>query len=192
MDTSSVRTRRWSRDEYESLIDTGVFQPGERIELIGGELVVREPQRTPHATAIELALDALKEVFGPGWRVRTQLPVALDDESEPEPDVAVVPGSPRDYLPSHPARPVLIVEIAHSSLAFDREQKGSLYARAGIADYWILNLVERVLEVHREPTPGSTAPYGWRYRLVHRLAAGDVVSPLAAPRSRIPVAHLTR
>jgi NAD(P)-dependent dehydrogenase (short-subunit alcohol dehydrogenase family) len=66
------------------------------------------------------------------------------------------------------------------------------YARAGITEYWILNLAERVLEVHREPTAGLTAPYGWRYRLIHRLAAGDVVSPLAAPRSQISVARLTR
>ncbi len=190
MDTSPVRTRRWSRVEYESLIDQGVFQPGERIELIGGELVVREPQRTPHATAIELALDALKEVFGPGWRVRIQLPVALDDESEPEPDVAVVPGSPRDYLPSHPARPVLIVEIAHSSLAFDREQKGSLYARAGIADYWIVNLVDRILEVYRDPALAPHGPYGWGYGSVVALRAGDLVSPLAAPHARIRIADL--
>jgi Uma2 family endonuclease len=190
MDTSSVRTRRWSRVEYESLIDKGVFQPGERIELIGGELVVREPQRTPHATAIELALDALTEAFGPGWRVRIQLPVALDDESEPEPDVAVVPGSPRDYLPSHPTRPVLIVEIAYSSLAFDREQKGSLYARARIADYWIVNLVDRILEVYRDPAPAPHAPYGWGYNSVVALRAGDLVSPLAAPHARIGIADL--
>ena len=96
---------------------------------------------------------------------------------------------PRAALPS---RALVIVEVSDSSLALDRTEKASLYARAGIADYWILNLVERVLEVHREPTIGSTAPYGWRYRLIHRVAAGDVVSPLAAPRARIPVTRLTR
>lgn len=122
MDT--VRTRRWSRGEYDCLIDKGVFPPGERLELVGGELVVREPQRALHATAIELALDALKEAFGPGWRVRIQLPVALDDESEPEPDVAVAPGGARDYLPSHPAQPALIVEVADTTLAFDRVAEG--------------------------------------------------------------------
>src|SRR6266850_2460931 len=135
-------TKRWTRLQYDRLIECGVFQPGDRIELIGGELIVREPQRTPHSTAIELALDALRAAFGPGWRVRIQLPVALDEESEPEPDIAVVPGSPRDYLPSHPSNPVLILEAAESSLALDREIKGSLYTRAQIVDYWIVNLVD--------------------------------------------------
>jgi len=186
----NVRSRRWSRAEYDRLIAEGVFQPDERIELIAGELVVREPQHTPHATAIELALDALRGAFGPGWRVRVQLPVALDDESEPEPDVAVAPGNARDYLRSHPVRPVLIVEISESSLAFDRWEKGSLYARAGIADYWIVNLVDRVVEVYRDPEPDAGAAHGWRYRSAITLRMGDVVAPLSAPNARIPLAEL--
>jgi Uma2 family endonuclease len=183
-------TKRWTRLQYDRLIECGVFQPGDRIELIGGELIVREPQRTPHSTAIELALDALRAAFGPGWRVRVQLPVALDEESEPEPDIAVVPGSPRDYLPSHPSNPVLILEMAESSLALDREIKGSLYARAQIVDYWIVNLVDHVLEVYRDPEAAPASPYGWRYASVTTLRGGDVVTPLAAPRSRVAVADL--
>jgi Uma2 family endonuclease len=188
MDT--VPTHRWSRTEYECLIDEGVFRPGERLELIGGGLVVREPQRASHATAIELALDALREAFGPGWRVRLQLPVALDDESEPEPDIAVVPGRARDYLSAHPARPVLIVEVADTSLAFDRGEKGSLYARARIADYWIINLVDHILEVYRDPAPAPDAAYGCRYGSMVTLRGSDVVFPLAAERARIRVADL--
>ena len=185
-----VRTGRLTRIEYDRLIDSGVFQPGDRIELIGGELIVREPQRTPHATAIELGLDALRAAFGPRWRVRVQLPVALDEESEPEPDIAVVPGSPRDYLPSHPSHPALILEVAESSLALDRERKGSLYARAQIADYWIVNLVDRVLEVYREPRARDTSAYGWHYSATRILRAGDAATPLAAPSSIIRVADL--
>ena len=185
-----VPTKRWTRLQYDRLIECGIFQPGDRIELIGGELIVREPQRTPHATAIELALDALRAAFGPGWRVRVQLPVALDEESEPEPDIAVVPGSPRDYLPSHPSSPVLILEAAESSLALDREIKGSLYARAQIMDYWIVNLVDQVLEVYRDPVATPASPYVWHYASVTTLRGGDVVTPLAAPRSRVPVADL--
>ena len=183
-------TKRWTRVQYDRLIECGVFQPGDRIELIGGELIVREPQRTPHSTAIELALDALRAAFGPGWRVRVQLPVALDEESEPEPDIAVVPGSPRDYLPSHPSSPVLILEAAESSLALDREIKGSLYARAQIVDYWIVNLVDHVLEVYRDPVAAPASPYGWRHASVTTLQGADVVTPLAAPRSRVAVADL--
>jgi Uma2 family endonuclease len=192
MSTASARTRRWKRIEYEQLIDRGIFQPGERLELIGGQLVVREPQGGAHALGVELVAEALREAFGALARVRVQLPIALDDESEPEPDVSVVAGPLADADPALPSRALLIVEVSDSSLALDRTEKASLYARAGITDYWILNLAERVLEVHREPTIGSTDPYGWRFRLIHRLGAGDIVSPLAAPRSQIPVARLIR
>jgi Uma2 family endonuclease len=183
-------TKRWTRTQYDHLIDCGVFSPGEHVELIGGELVVREPQRTSHAAAIELAFDALRAAFGPGWRVRVQLPVALDEESEPEPDIAVVPGSPRDYLQAHPSKPVLILEVAETSLDSDREVKGSLYARAEIADYWIVNLVGHALEVYRDPVPAPTSLYGWRYASVTTLRAGDIVTPLAASPSRVAVADL--
>jgi Uma2 family endonuclease len=190
MSAPPIRTRRWSRVEYERLIEKGVFRPGERLELIDGELVVREPQGTPHAAGIRLAEEALRRAFGPGWDVRVHLPVALDDASEPEPDVAVVPGGPRDYLRAHPSAPVLVVEVAEASLAFDREQKASLYARAGMPDYWIVNLVDRVLEVHRQPVPSRSAPSGWTYAALRTLGPTDVVSPLAVPSARIPVADL--
>src|SRR6266850_7626822 len=166
-----VRTRRFTRAEYERLIDLGVFQPGEAIELIGGELMVAEPQGAPHYTAIRKTAKALEAVFGPGWEVRQQGPIGLDDESEPEPDIAVVPGAPEDYRHAHPSRPALTLEISVSSLATDRERKASLYARAGLSDYWILNLIARVLEVYREPVPDAESPYGWTY--AHR----EIVAP---------------
>src|SRR6185369_8448859 len=90
----------------------------------------------------------------------------LDAESSPEPDVVVVPGRPADYRHAHPARPPLAIEVSDSSLAFDRQQKGSLFARAGLEDYWIVNLVDRVLEVHRDPAADASAVFGWRYRSI--------------------------
>src|SRR6266705_7022290 len=102
MVTDEMRTRRWTRIEYERLIDLGVFQPGEPIELIGGELMVAEPQGPAHYTAIRKTAKALEAAFGPGWHARTQGPIGLDDDSEPEPDVAVVTGSPEDYSRAHP------------------------------------------------------------------------------------------
>jgi Uma2 family endonuclease len=188
--TPALQTRRFTRLEYERLTELNFFQPGERLELIDGLLIVREPQDSPHATGVRLVLGALRAVFGTGWIVDSQLPVALDDYSEPEPDAAVVPGDPRDYRDAHPTRPVLIVEVAESRLAFDRRHKASLYARAGIADYWVVNLVERVVEVYREPVADSSAPYGFRYRSVTRLAPPATVTPLAAPSATIPVAEL--
>ena len=185
-----VETRRFTRAEYDRLVELGLFQPGEHIELIGGQLMVAEPQGEYHYGAIWKTARALEGVFGPGWYVRTQAPISLDDESEPEPDVAVVPGSQRDYGPDPPARPILTVEVAESSLAIDRQHKGSLYARAGLADYWVVNLIDRVVEVYREPVPDAEAPFGWRYASCERLGPTQMVTPVAQPGARIRVADL--
>jgi Uma2 family endonuclease len=185
-----IRTRRWTRAEYDQMIADGRFRPDERLELLGGQLVVREPQGSRHSAAIELALEALQRAFGSPWRVRVQLPVALDPESEPEPDLCVVAGDPRTRARDHPPNPVLIVEVADSSVAFDREHKGSLYARAGIADYWIVNVEDSCLEVCRRPVRAPDSPFRWRYAERSVLGAADLVSPLAAPSARIQVNEL--
>lgn len=187
MSESAIRTRRWTRVEYDKLIETGILTPGDKIELLGGQLCVSEPQNSPHARAISLGLEAIQRALAPGWHVRVQLPIALDDESEPEPDLAVISGGPRDYE-DHPSRAALVVEIADSRLALDREHKGSLYARAGLPEYWIVNLVDRVLEIHREPEPNASAQYGWAYRVVLALGPDEHVTPLAAPSTGILVA----
>src|SRR5437762_12354221 len=118
--------KQWDREQYERLVELGVFH-GEPIELIGGQIVVAEPQGAYHASAITAVDYALRAVLPAGWIVRTQAPVSLDEESEPEPDLVVVPGRPGDYRGGHPAHPALAVEVAESSLAFDRERTGSLY-----------------------------------------------------------------
>ena len=187
---SSFQTHRWTRAAYDRLIEVGVFQPGDPVELLGGELVVAEPQSSPHYTAICLAADALRAAFGLGWQIRTQGPIALDDESEPEPDVAVAYGGVRDYSREHPARPVLVVEVAMSSLSLDRNHKGSLYARARLDDYWIVNVVDRVLEVYRQPSVDASAPFGWSYGSRQTLGADGFIAPLAAPHASVAVAAL--
>lgn len=181
--------RRWTRREYDRLVDAGMLAH-EPLELLGGQLVIAEPQGSYHASALGLIGDALRGAFGPGWLVRVQMPIALDDESEPEPDLAVVAGTWPAYRASHPARPALVVEVAESSLAFDREEKGSLYARAGIADYWIVDLVGRVIEVHRDPEPFPGSRHGWRYRTVTPRAAPAFIAPLAQPAARMAVGEL--
>jgi Uma2 family endonuclease len=188
MSEAILRTRRWSRVEYDTMIDKGVFRSDERLELLGGELVVREPHGGPHAFAIELAHKALRTAFGPEWRVRVLLPVALDEESEPEPDVSVARGPLRHGSEPKPSRLALVVEIAASSLALERDFKGSLYARAPVPEYWIVNLNGRVLEVYRDPGPDASALYGWAYRTLLTLGPDDHVTPLAAPSAHILVA----
>jgi len=124
MATYPGRTRRWTRAEYDRLIDIGVFRPAEPLELLGGELIVSEPQNSAHCTAIGLAEDALRAALEQDWLVRSQGPIELDEESEPERDVAVTRGARRSYSRRHPSRPALVVEVAESSLAFDRVQGG--------------------------------------------------------------------
>jgi Uma2 family endonuclease len=190
MTTYPARTRRWTRAEYGRLIEIGVFRPGEPVELLGGELVVSEPQGSAHYTAIGLVEDALRAALGPGWLVRSQGPIALDDESEPEPDIAVTRGGRRDYSRAHPAQPALVVEVAESSLPVDREHKGSLYARAGLDDYWILNLVDRALEVYRTAVQDPSAPFGSCYASREVLGPQSSVTPLVAPHARLVVSDL--
>ena len=187
-----MRTRQWTRLEYDRLIETGFFQAGDKVELIGGQLMVAEPQGSRHAATVSLVADALRAAFGSGWYVMIQLPVALDDESEPEPDVAVVVGSAREYWDAHPSRPVLVVEVADSSIALDREHKASLYARARVPECWILSIEEGILEIYRQPAPSPDAPYGWRYGEIQRLGRGATVAPVAVPTASIPVADLLR
>jgi Uma2 family endonuclease len=175
------RLRRWSRLEYARLIDHGFLDEDDPIELLDGLLLVKEPQPSPHRTAILLAAKALERSFGEGWFVQTQSPIALDDRSEPEPDVCVVRGSPRDYAAAHPTRPALIVEVAQAGLLLARGRKAAAYARAAIADYWIVNLVDRVVEVHREPARPGPARRHWGYASIETLDADATVTPLAAP-----------
>jgi len=190
MGTAPVRTRRWTRVEYERLIDRGIFRDDERLELLDGVIVCREPQGDPHAAAVDLIAAALRRAFGEGWLVRAHGGVALDRRSRPEPDAYVVPGSPRDYRNAAPTRPALVVEVSESRLGFDRTRKAALYARAGVEDYWIVNLVDRVLEVRRDPARLDIPGRRWGYRSVASLGPAEGVTPLAAPQDVILVADL--
>ena len=184
-----ARTRRWRRVEYERLTDLGVFE-GERLELLDGVLVVREPQGSVHAAVVGKVGRVLDAAFGHGWHARLQFPLALGDVSEPEPDVAVVPGTFEDYMAAHPSTAALVVEVADSSLRLDRRFKAAIYARAGVREYWIVNLVERALEVHREPHAPTGAAEDWSYRSIEILRPPSRVTPLAAPGITILVADL--
>jgi Uma2 family endonuclease len=188
---SAHTPRRWTRAEFDRLVEHGLLREDERVELIDGEILTMAPQQySPHAALVTHFQEALRTAFAPGFHLRVQMPFALDPMSEPAPDLAVVAGAPLDYFEGHPEHTVLIVEVADTTLRFDRRRKGSLYARAGVPEYWILDVNRRALEVHQDPTEEPGARYGWAYRTVTRLRAGDAVIPLGAPGIEIAVADL--
>ena len=189
-DTARLDLRRWSRHEYALLLDHGFLDEDDPVELLDGLLLVKEPQHSPHRTAVLLVAMTLERAFGEGWFVQSQSPIILDDRSEPEPDVCVVRGAPRDYAAEHPRLPALVVEVAQAGLALARGRKAAGYARAGIADYWIVNLVDRVLEVHREPASPTPDRRRSGYVAIDTLNGDASIAPLAAPAAAIRVAEL--
>lgn len=176
-ETTGPRRRRFTRLEYEHCAELGFFGPEERLELIGGEVFEKmSPQKGPHATAICLVEAVLRRVHPTdGVVTRVQLPLALGDAHEPEPDLAVVAGNIRDFTESHPKSALLVVEVAETTLKFDREVKGSMYAAAGIPCYWLINLVDCIVEVHRAPAVMAGTRFGWGYReLTRHLPGGQL------------------
>lgn len=185
---TGVWVRRWTRKEYHRMARLGILRSEECTQLIEGEIIVMAAQLSPHATGVRLAEE--RAAFGPGFEVRAQLPLALGERSEPEPDVAVVPGSIRDYEREHPTSALLVVEVSDTTVRLDRERKGSLYARAGIPEYWLVNLRRRRLEVYRDPPLAAEAQIGARYQTQRVLTEEETVTPLAVPGARVPVADL--
>ena len=180
---SASETYRWSRDVYYRAVEAGVFGPADRIELIDGELVTMTPHGSRHATAIRLVNRALTRAFGEDCIVQCQLPLAIAEDSEPEPDVAVVEGQIADYRDAHPSAALLVVEVADDSLRRDRTVKRRLYARCGIPEYWLVAIPDTRLEVYRDPV-------GHDYRALTVLRAGETIEPLAGPAAVIAVGDL--
>jgi Uma2 family endonuclease len=180
-----IRRRRWTRKEYYRAAELGLFRPGERLELLDGEIIQKMAPGGFHAAVVSRADRLLAAAFGPGHHVRTQQPLILSNWSEPEPDLVVAPGTEFDYLPDHPtAQDVrLVVEVSDTTLRFDRGRKRAAYARAGVSEYWIINLPERQLEVYRDPA-------GSRYRSVTIYSEHEVVTPLASLHASIRVGDL--
>lgn len=173
--------------EYEQIVAAGVFdgKNKRRIELILGELREMNPIGSEHASAIDW-LNEWSQFAAPRgtFSVRIQNPVAfIAHDSEPEPDI--VWARRADYRTNHPtaAEILLLIEVSESSVDFDRREKAALYAAAGVVDYWIVNLIERVVEVRREPTATG-------YQAVETLGPGALLSPIAVPAAKLDVAAL--
>ncbi|MBO1347890.1 MAG: Uma2 family endonuclease [Hormoscilla sp. GUM202] len=179
----SLNMRLWTVDEYYRMANAGILQSDERVELIAGQVIKKmSPQGPPHATTIRRTKAVLENILLADALLQIQLPIRLDDRTEPEPDLAVVMGDEMRYADRHP-RPdeiYLIVEVADSTLRSDRELKGNSYARAGIADYWIVDINGRQLYVLREPSPS-----GYQRELV--LSEDETVAMLAFSERAIAV-----
>jgi Uma2 family endonuclease len=150
---------RLSVDQYHAMARAGILDEGPRLELLEGWLVQKMTQNPPRVLVADLVYDALVALVPGGWQVRAQHPVTTAD-SEPEPDLAVIRGSRRDYRDRHPGPQdaALVVEFADTSLRQDRGTKKRVYARAGIRVYWIVNLKTWQIEVYSEPTSAAKRP----------------------------------
>ncbi len=175
--------RYWTREEYYRLADLGFFR-GQRAERIGGQIMVMSPQNWPHTVATDKTWEALRTAVGPGYWVRSQAPLELGQSSDPEPDVSVVVGRREDYA-DHPTTAVLVVEVSDTTLAFDRGDKANQYAAAGIADYWVIDVNGRRVEVYRDPKPDPAKPFGAWYTKVTVFGAADVIASLTILSARI-------
>lgn len=180
----------WNVEEFERLFDAGFFAPDARLELIEGEVWEKMTQKDSHALAVLLAQYKLIEVFGIGYSVRVRLPLIFGARSKPEPDLAVVEGDPRQSSVPHPTTALLIIEISDTTLVPDQQTKAPLYARAQVGEYWIVNLIERTLEVRREPVAMPAQPLGWGYNSTLILSPGQSIAPLSAPGASIRVEEL--
>ena len=182
--------KRWTRAEYDHLIELGILTPDNRLELLEGEIVRKMPQKAPHSAGVYRVTKAMNRVFAEGYMVRVLSPLALGERSEPEPDVAVVAGSVADFETKQPTTALLVIEVSDTTLRVDRTTKSSLYARAGIAEYAILNLNDRTLEVRRRPEPMRGQPLGFGYAETSVLQATDDWTPLATSQITIAVSEL--
>ena len=155
---------RFSVDEYHEMIQKGILKEDDRVELLDGWIVPKMPRNPPHDATIHKTQKVLLSMLPPPWELRIQSAITTDS-SEPEPDFAIVPGPPERYLSSHPTPQdiAIIIEVSDSTLAQDREEKGKLYAQGRIPIYWIINLVNRQVEVYSRPSGPDPNP-GYRRR----------------------------
>ena len=192
------RLFRLSVDRYHAMMEAGILKDGDPIELLEGLLVRKMTIHPPHAACVDTLSGVLRNMLPTGWYIRHQQPLATSD-SEPEPDISVVQGTPSDYEDAHPnaADVALVIEVADQSLQRDRTTKRRIYARAGVRVYWIVNLIERQIEVCSDPTNGKGSRKPASYRsinvftesqdisiIVERKIVGHVKVSSVLPRAR--------
>ena len=182
---SGVDKRRFTADEYQAMGRAGILRHTDRVELIEGEILEMAPIGPLHAAAVDRAADALTAIVRPHAVVRVQSPIRLGDFSEPQPDVVLLRRRDDFYCAAHPQPPdiLLVIEIAVSSLRYDRDVKASLYAAHGIVEYWLLDVEEGSLTCYRSPERGI-------YRSVAVRTRGESIAPSTLPDCTLSVNDL--
>lgn len=165
---------RFSVPRYQRMIEAGILTPDDKVELLENYVVLKMPRNPLHDSTVQRLLRPLLRVLPTGWDLRIQSAITLSD-SQPEPDFAIVRGSATDYEQRHPGPPDigLVIEVADSSLPRDQGDKTRIYAHGGIPCYWIVNLVDRRLEVYTQPNPLAAVP---AYNSLQSYQPGDSVS----------------
>lgn len=168
--------KRWTVDDYHRMISAGILTPEDRVELLDGQIVEMAPQDPPHASRIDDGGDYLKALFANRAKVRVQLPITLAPGSEPEPDFAIVRIDENGYRDRHPQPQdvLLLIEVADSTLRRDRTHKVQIYAKAGIGEYWIVDIKKRQVVVLQDPQDGS-------YQFEQTFTDNDQIAPLLLP-----------
>lgn len=163
---------RFTREEYYRMWESGLFSD-KRVELLDGEIITMPPQNPPHAGTTSHLATVIIQSLGRNFTVRMQAPIVLTDWSEPEPDIAICRLDPDKYRGGHPKASdiLLLIEVADTSLAYDRRRKTEAYATSGIPEYWIVNLADRRIEVFSDPDPGAQ-----RYRQERLVFRGDILT----------------
>jgi Uma2 family endonuclease len=163
---------RFTRDEYHCMGEAGLFLE-ERVELLNGKIMTMSPKNSPHAATVHRLWSLLSRLFGATFHIRVQDPIILGDWSEPEPDIAVCQPDPHDYAREHPRadQVIFVIEVAGSSLSYDRNRKAPVYAASNIPVYWIVNLRDRRVEVRTDPDAAAK-----RYRSQQLASEGDELS----------------
>ncbi|MFN6500160.1 MAG: Uma2 family endonuclease [Nostoc sp. DedQUE01] len=166
---SLTTAKRFTIAEYHRLAELGFFKVNDRVELINGEIIQMAAKATSHSVCSTRLYRELFKLVVEQAILRGQEPIIIGDDSEPEPDLVIVRNRPDDYLEAHPSPSdvLLVIEISNSTLKYDQDVKLSLYAEAGISDYWIFNLVDNYLECYSEPYQDLQGKFGYRRKFIY-------------------------
>lgn len=183
-----AKPKLWTREEYYRLAESGLLGHEPRVELIEGEIVLMPPQGPEHIHSVISLNTKFVRLFGDTHYVGVQVSLDLGN-SQPEPDFSFIPMSSYDRS-RVPTAADLVIEVAKTSLSFDRHEKASVYAKAGLPELWILNLDGGMVEVHRKPGPSRESIYGFGYGSLEKFSGQDRLSPLFCPSASFTAAEL--